>query len=89
LITGIQHLTYASRKLKTTPTRVFVSSVEEAVLATLEGLAEAIEDRGEPMVFSQGKQDTLMILGSDSIIGGRGEGSRGARGIDEPTGLVP
>jgi len=51
LISGIQHLPCASRKLKTTPTRVVVSLVEEAVLATLEGLAEAIEDEEDPPVL--------------------------------------
>ena len=51
LIPIIQHLPYTSRKPKITPTRLFVSSVEEAVLATLEGLTEAIEDGEEPLVF--------------------------------------
>lgn len=51
LIPGIQHLPYASRKPKATPTAVVVSSVEEAFLATLEGLAEAIEDIEETLVF--------------------------------------
>lgn len=51
LIPGIQHLPYASRKPKATPTEVVVSSMEEVVLSTVEGLAEAIEDGGEPLVF--------------------------------------
>ena len=74
LIPSIQHLPYASRKPKATPTGVVVSSVEEAVLATLEGLAKAIEEGEEPLVFWQGEQDTLVILGSDS--GARGGGGR-------------
>ena len=49
--------------------------MEEAVLATLKGLVEAIEDGEEPLVFLQGEQDTLVILGSGSGIGGRGEDS--------------
>jgi len=51
LIPGIQPLRYASRKPKATPTGVVVSSIEEAVLATLECLEEAIEDGEEPLVF--------------------------------------
>jgi len=50
LILGIQHLPYASRKPKSTPTRVIVSSMEEVVLTTLEGLEESIEDREEPLI---------------------------------------
>lgn len=77
LIPGIQDLPYASKKPNTTPIVVVVSSVVEAVLATLEVLAKAIENREEPPVFQQGEQDTLVILGSDSGIGGGGK--------DEPT----
>jgi len=51
LIPDIQYLPYASRKPKSTPTGVVVSSVEEVVLATLKGLAEYIEDGEEPPVF--------------------------------------
>ena len=53
--------------------------MKEAVLVTLEGLAEAIEDGEELPVFQQGKQDTLVILESDSGIGGGGEGGKGGR----------
>ena len=59
--------------------------MEEAVLATLEGLSEAIENREEPLVFQEGEWDTLMIFGSDSNIGGGGEGSEGGGGGDKPT----
>jgi len=59
--------------------RVTVSSVEEETLATLEGLEEAIEDKKEPPIFRQGEQGTLVILGSDFGVGGRGR--------DEPTDL--
>jgi len=51
LIPGIQHLPYASKKSKATPTRLFVSLVEEVVIATLQGLAETIEDGEEHLVF--------------------------------------
>jgi len=51
LILGIQHLPYASRKPKITLTWVVVSSVEEVVLSTLEGLLEVVEDKEEPSVF--------------------------------------
>lgn len=59
--------------------------MEEVVLATLEGLEEAIEDGEEPLVFQQGEQDTLVILGSDFGTRGGGEGSRGGGGRDKPT----
>lgn len=62
LIPCIQHNPYASRKPKATPIGVVVSSKEEAVLATLEGMAEAIEDGEEHSVFHQGEKDTLVIL---------------------------
>lgn len=45
--------------------------MEEVVLATLESLVEAIENGEEPPTFQQGEQDTLLILGSNSGIGGR------------------
>lgn len=61
-----------------------MSLVEEEVLTTFEGLVEAFEDGEEPMVFQQGKEDTLLTLGLNSGIGGRGEGSGGGRGRDEP-----
>ena len=51
LIPGIQHLPYALRKAKTTPTGVVVSLVEEVVLATLKVLAEVVENGKEPPVF--------------------------------------
>lgn len=51
LIPGIQYLPHASKKPKSTPTGVVVSSVEEAVLTSLEGLEEAIEDGEEPPIF--------------------------------------
>lgn len=89
LIPRIQHLPYTSRKPKTTPTRVVVSSLEEVVLATLEGLAKAIEDGEEPSFFWQGERDTLVVLGSDFGTGGRGEGSGGGEGRDEPTDSEP
>ena len=55
----------------------------------IEGLAESIEDGEEPLVFQKGKQDTIVILGSNSITGGRGTGSGGGGGGDEPTNLEP
>jgi len=55
LIPRIQDLPYASRNPKTTPIGVVVSLMEEAVLATLEGLSEAIENREEPLVFQEGE----------------------------------
>ena len=70
LIPGIHHVPYASRKPKATPTGVVVSLVEEVVLATLEGMAKAIEDEEETSVFQQGELDILVILGSDSDPGG-------------------
>ena len=63
--------------------------MEEAILATIEGLAKDIEDKEEPLAFRQGEQDTLVILGSDSGTGGRGEGSGGGKGGDEPTDSEP
>ena len=87
LIPGVQHLPHTSRKPKATPIGVVVSSVEEAVLATLEGLEEAIEDREEPPIFLKEKQVTLVILGSKSSIGGGGEGSGRGEGRDKPTDL--
>jgi len=85
LIPGIQNLPYTSRKPKATPTGVVVSLVVEVIIATLEGLAEAIEDKEEPPLFRQGERDTLVILGSNSGTGGGGEGSRGGGGVDEPS----
>lgn len=84
LIPDIHHLTYVSRKSKATPTGVVVSLVEEAALATFQGLAEAIEDGEEPLVFRQCEHDTLVILGSNSSIGGEREGSRGGGGEEKP-----
>ena len=43
LIPRVYTLSYSQRKQKTTPTRVVVSSVEEAIFATLEELVEAVE----------------------------------------------
>lgn len=63
--------------------------MKEAVLDKLKGMIEAIEDGEEPMVFQQGEQDTLVILGSDSSTWGRGEGNRGGRGGDKPTNSEP
>ena len=85
LILGIQHLPYTSRKPKFTPTGVVVSSVEEAILTTIEALTEAIKYGEEPPVLRQGKQDILVILRSDFVTGGRGEGSGGGKGRDKPT----
>ena len=59
--------------------------MEDVVLSTLEGLVEAIEDWEEPLVFLQGKQDTLVILGLKSGTGGGGEGNGGGGGEDKPT----
>lgn len=61
--------------------------MKEVVLATLEGLEEVVKDKEEPSVFWQGEWDTLIILGSDSGIGGVGEGSRGGWDGDKPTDL--
>lgn len=63
--------------------------MEEAVLSTLEGLVEVVENREEPSVFRQGEQDTLIILGIDSGTWGRGEGRWGGGGRDEPTNSEP
>ena len=57
--------------------------MEEAVLVTLEGLEEAIEDREEPPIFFEDKQGTLVVLGSNSGIGAGGKESRGSGGGDE------
>ena len=84
LTPGVQDLPYASKKPKTTPKGV-VSSVEEVVLAMLEGLPEAIENEEEPPVFRQGEHDTLVILGSDTGTRSRREGNGGGGGRDEPT----
>jgi len=51
LIPGIQHLPYASRKPKATPTGAIVSLMEEVVLTTLEGLEEYIQYGEEPSIF--------------------------------------
>jgi len=59
--------------------------MEEAILAMLEGLEEAIEDGEEPPIFLEDEQGTLVILGSNSSIGGKGEGSRGGGCGDKPT----
>lgn len=63
--------------------------MEEAFLAILEVLEEAIENGEEPLVFQQGEWDTLMILGLDSSIGGGGEGSGGGGGRDKLTDSEP
>ena len=89
LIADIQHVPYASKKSKATPTRVVVSLVEEAILATLKGRAEAIEDGEEPLVFRQGEQGTLVILRLDSGTGDGREGREGGRGGDKPTDSEP
>ena len=52
-------------------------------------MIEAIEEVEEPPVFRQGEQDTLVILESNSSIGGEGEGNRGSGGGDEPTDSNP
>ena len=83
-IPRVQYLPHTSKKTNTTPTGVVVSSVEEAVLATLEGLEEAIEDGEEPPIFYEDGHCTLVVLGSNSGIGGRGEGSGGSGCRDEP-----
>ena len=62
--------------------------MEEALIATFEGLAEDIEYGEEPMVFQQGEWDTHVILGLDFSTRGRGEGSEEGRGRDEPTDTV-
>ena len=59
--------------------------MEQAVLAMLEGLKEVIEEGEEPPIFLQDQQATLVILGSNSGIGGRGEGRGESGGRDEPT----
>ena len=63
--------------------------MEEVVLATLEGLEEAIEYGEEPPFFQQGEQDPLVTMGSNSGTGGRGEGSGGGGGRDEPAKSKP
>jgi len=63
--------------------------MEEVVLATLEGLVEAIEYGEEPLVLQQGEWDTLVILWLGSYIGGGGEGSGGGKGGYEPTNSDP
>lgn len=57
--------------------------MEEAFLATLEGMAESIENREELLVLQQEQRDTLMILCLESGTRGKGEGNRGG-GEDEP-----
>lgn len=84
LIPSVQYFPHASKKPKATPTGVVVSSMVEAVLATLECLQEAIEDGEEPPMLFEDEQVTLVVLGSNSSIGGRVEGSRGSGGRDEP-----
>lgn len=51
LIPGIKDLPYASRNPNTITTGIVVSSMEEVVLATLEGLEEAVENREEPLIL--------------------------------------
>lgn len=63
--------------------------MEEAILATLEGMIEAIENGEEPMVFQNRQQDTPVILISYSSTRGRVGGSKGGRGGDEPTESEP
>ena len=58
--------------------------MEEAVLAPLEGLEEAIEDGEEPLIFFEYKQGILVALESKFDIGGRGEGNKGGGGRDKP-----
>ena len=58
--------------------------VEEAVLATLEGLGEAIEDENKSPILRQSEQGTLVVLGLDLGIGGGGEGRGGGGGGDGP-----
>ena len=59
--------------------------MEEAILATLEGLEEAIEDGEESLIFPRDEQGTLVILGSNSGIWGGGKGNGGVGGRDKPT----
>lgn len=79
LILGVQHLPHTSRKLESTPIEVVVPPMEEAVFATLEGLEEDIEDGEEPSILLEEKQGTLVILGLNSSIGGKGEVRGGGR----------
>jgi len=57
--------------------------MEEAVVATLEGIVEAFEYGEEPLVFWQGEQDSLVILGSNSGTRGGAEVKKGGEGRDE------
>ena len=66
LIPGVHNLPSSQRKQKTIPTRVVVSSVEEVILATLEELAEVVENEEEPLVFLQGEEIKNTLLGSGS-----------------------
>jgi len=56
---------------------VIVSSIEEAILTTLEELAEVVENEEESPVFLKGEEVNNILLGLGS---GGGEGSG-----DEPT----
>ena len=59
--------------------------MEEATLATLEGLGEAIKYEKKSPILPQSEQGTLVVLGSHLGIGDRGEGSRGREGGDGST----
>jgi len=52
-------------------------------------LEESIEVGEEPPIFFEDKQGTLVILGSNFGIGGRGEGSERGGGRDELTDSNP
>lgn len=67
-------------KKNTIPTGVVVSSVEEVILATLEGLAEAVENKEEPPFFLEGEEVKNLLLGL-----GSGRGNAGGRCGDKPT----
>lgn len=60
-------------------------SVEEVILATLEELAEVVENEEEPPVFLQGEEVNNTLLGSGSRGNSGGEGNGGGRGKEEPT----
>ena len=89
LILGVKYLPHTSKKPNATPTGVVVLFVEEEVLAILEGLEEFIEDSEEAPIFFEDTEGTLVVLGSNAYIEGRGEGSRGSEGRDEPTDSDP
>ena len=84
LILRVIGLPYSQNKKNTTPIGLVVSFVEEAILATLEKLAEAMEREEEPPLFHSGEGGSPLLSGSNSDGGGEEEGNEGEEKEEKP-----